>query len=84
MIAAWFAAQYSNIAKWLGYTALIVGAFFYVRKSGKDAERVVSATAEKERTEAELNEIKRHQQIIHDNARLTSDDTNKRLRSDEF
>jgi len=84
MIATFFATQFNNIMKWCGIIGLALGVLLSVRKSGRDAERVVSAHAETERTEAELNEIKRHQEIINNNALLNRSTIADSLRKGEF
>jgi hypothetical protein len=84
MIATFLSTQFNTIMKWIGFIGLVISVLWSVRKSGRDAEKAVSAQDKAERSEAELNAIKEHQQIIHDTAKLTSDDTNDRLRSGEF
>lgn len=84
MITAFFASQFNNIMKWCGIIGLALGVLLSVRKSGRDAEKVVGANAETERTEAELNEIKRHQKIINNNSLLNRSTTADSLRKGEF
>jgi hypothetical protein len=84
MISAFIAAQFNTIMKWLGFIGIALGVLWSVRKSGRDSEKAVNAQAEMERTEEELNEIKRDFKTINKNAKRTSDDTNDILRKGEF
>ncbi len=84
MIPAFLSAQFNTIMKWLGFIGIALGVLWSVRKSGRDSEKAVNAQAETERERAQNEAIRHDFEVINNNAKRTSDDTNDILRKGEF
>lgn len=67
-----------------GFIVTLLIAFLGGKSAGKQQEQAKHAVMEQERTEAQLHEIKRHQEIINRNGRATRDDVLDSLRKGDF